>query len=211
MLFIDFSKAFVSINREKMLKILLSYTNRNSQGSMLYQNTRSMVRSPDGDTDFFEISAGVLQGHTSTIYWGKRRPRLHTWTQEKQEISRKENNRWFICLRRSFKDASTLLHLIEETANSIGVKCNKNIIQLFKPRLDYRHKKTHITNSDIYFLGKSLGALKPFLNCWAILTINIKRNLARTDPIKKFEETFCSILFTKYRFSSQICCNLLFP
>ena len=31
---------------------------------MLYKNTKSMVRSPDGDTDFFEVLAGVLQGDT---------------------------------------------------------------------------------------------------------------------------------------------------
>jgi len=29
---------------------------------MLYENTRSLVRSPDGDIDFFDIKAGVLQG-----------------------------------------------------------------------------------------------------------------------------------------------------
>ena len=31
---------------------------------MLYNNTRSMVRSPDGDTPYFEITTGVLQGDT---------------------------------------------------------------------------------------------------------------------------------------------------
>ena len=31
---------------------------------MLYENSRSMVRSPDGDTEFFEVLAGVLQGDT---------------------------------------------------------------------------------------------------------------------------------------------------
>ena len=31
---------------------------------MLYMNTRSMVRSPDGDTQFFEITTGILQGDT---------------------------------------------------------------------------------------------------------------------------------------------------
>ena len=31
---------------------------------MLYKNTKAMVRSPDGDTDFFDIVAGVLQGDT---------------------------------------------------------------------------------------------------------------------------------------------------
>ena len=31
---------------------------------MLYNNIRSMVRSPDGDTPFSEITIGVLQGDT---------------------------------------------------------------------------------------------------------------------------------------------------
>ena len=31
---------------------------------MLYKNTKSLVRSPDGDTSFFDIHAGVLQGDT---------------------------------------------------------------------------------------------------------------------------------------------------
>ena len=31
---------------------------------MLYNNTLSMVRSPDGYTPFFEITTGVLQGDT---------------------------------------------------------------------------------------------------------------------------------------------------
>ena len=31
---------------------------------MLYYNTRLMVRSPDGDTPFLEITTGVLQGNT---------------------------------------------------------------------------------------------------------------------------------------------------
>ena len=35
---------------------------------IMYQDTRSMVRSPDGDTDFFDISAGVLQGDTLAPY-----------------------------------------------------------------------------------------------------------------------------------------------
>ena len=31
---------------------------------MLYKNTKATVRSPDGDTDFFEIIDGVLQEDT---------------------------------------------------------------------------------------------------------------------------------------------------
>ena len=31
---------------------------------MLYKNTKVKVRSPDGDTDYFNIVVGVLQGDT---------------------------------------------------------------------------------------------------------------------------------------------------
>ena len=35
---------------------------------MLYRNTKVKVRSPDGDTDCFNIVAGVLQGDTLALY-----------------------------------------------------------------------------------------------------------------------------------------------
>ena len=35
---------------------------------ILYHDTSSMVRSPDGDTDFFDNSAGVLQGDSLAYY-----------------------------------------------------------------------------------------------------------------------------------------------
>ena len=35
---------------------------------MLYRNMKVKVRSPDGDTDYFVIVAGVLQGDTSAPY-----------------------------------------------------------------------------------------------------------------------------------------------
>ena len=34
---------------------------------MLYKNTKVKVPSPDGDTDYFHILAGVLQGDISPI------------------------------------------------------------------------------------------------------------------------------------------------
>ena len=36
---------------------------------MLYINTRSMVRSTDGDIPFFEITTGVLQGYRLTTFF----------------------------------------------------------------------------------------------------------------------------------------------
>ena len=71
LLFVDFSnshqKAFDSIDRNNMKHILKSYgipAKIVNAIMMLYMNTCSMVRSPDGDTQFFEITTGVLQGDT---------------------------------------------------------------------------------------------------------------------------------------------------
>ena len=67
LLFVDFSKAFDSIDRKNMKHILKSYgipAETVNAIMMLYMNTRSMVRSPDGDKQFFEITTGVLQVDT---------------------------------------------------------------------------------------------------------------------------------------------------
>ena len=66
-IFVDFLKAFDSIHRGKMEQILLAYGLSKeivAAITMLYRNTKVKVRSPDGDTDYFDIVAGVLQGDT---------------------------------------------------------------------------------------------------------------------------------------------------
>ena len=63
-LFVDFTKAFDSIHREKMEQILLAFGLLKETVAaimMLYRNTKVKVRSPDGDTDYFDIVVGVLQ------------------------------------------------------------------------------------------------------------------------------------------------------
>ena len=66
-LIIDFSKAFDSIHRGKMEEILNVYGIPDeiiSAITITYKNTKSIVRTDDGDTDFINISGGVLQGDT---------------------------------------------------------------------------------------------------------------------------------------------------
>ena len=68
LLFIDSSRAFDSINRGRMNDILLAYglPKETVNGiMMLYKNTRSLVRSPDGDTSFFDmvVSYRVTRWH----------------------------------------------------------------------------------------------------------------------------------------------------
>ena len=65
--FIDFKKAFDSIHRGKMLRILKAYgipPNLLRAIGAMYTNTRAKVISPDGETELFDITAGVLQGDT---------------------------------------------------------------------------------------------------------------------------------------------------
>ena len=65
--FVDFRKAFDSIHRGKMLQILRAYGVPEKivkAIGLMYQNTRARVVTPDGETEFFEILAGVLQGDT---------------------------------------------------------------------------------------------------------------------------------------------------
>ena len=69
--FIDFSQAFDSIHRGKMEQILLIYRlpkETDAAIMMLYKNMKVKVHSPDGDTDYFNIVAGVLQGDTLAPY-----------------------------------------------------------------------------------------------------------------------------------------------
>ena len=67
LLFVDFTKAFDSIHRGKMKQILLAYglpKETVAAITILYRNTKVKVRSPDGNTEYIDIVAGVLQGDT---------------------------------------------------------------------------------------------------------------------------------------------------
>ena len=70
-LFFDFSKVFDSIHSGKMEQILLAYGLPKETVAaivMLYKNTKVKVHSQDGDTDYFDIVAGVPKGDTLVPY-----------------------------------------------------------------------------------------------------------------------------------------------
>ena len=65
MVFVDFSKAFDSVDREKMFEILHLYGIPGgiiSAIRVLYTDTSSSILSSDGETESFSIKAGILQG-----------------------------------------------------------------------------------------------------------------------------------------------------
>ena len=70
-LFVDFTKAFASIHKGKMQQVQLAYgipKETVAAITILYRNTKMKVCSPDGDTECFDIVAGVLQGDTLSSY-----------------------------------------------------------------------------------------------------------------------------------------------
>ena len=71
LIFVDFTKAFDSIHRGKMEQIRLAYgipKETVAAITILYRNTKVKVRSLNGDTEYFNIVAGVLQGDTLSPY-----------------------------------------------------------------------------------------------------------------------------------------------
>ena len=61
--FVDFRKAFDSVRRAKMMKILSAYGIPDELVkaiSLLYENSRVKILSPDGDTQFFHTLAGAV-------------------------------------------------------------------------------------------------------------------------------------------------------
>ena len=70
-LFVDFSNAFNTIHIGKIDQILLAYRFPKENVAaimMLNKNTKVKVHSPVGDTDYFDIVTGVLQGDTLAPY-----------------------------------------------------------------------------------------------------------------------------------------------
>ena len=158
LLFIDFSKAFDSIHREKMRDILLAYGIPEEIVSaimMLYQNTKSMVRSPDGDTDFFNITAGVLQGDTLAPFlfiicldyvlrkaldenpelgFTLQQPRSRRYPAVK--ITDVDYADDLALLTNTIQDATALLHKIEEAASEIGLYINSKKTEYIIINLD---------------------------------------------------------------------------
>ena len=70
--FIDFKKAFDSIDRRNMLKILSSYgipPEIDAAIKVMYENTSALVITPEGNTDVFKIDTCVLQGDHLPLFF----------------------------------------------------------------------------------------------------------------------------------------------
>ena len=110
---------------------------------MLYKNTKVKVRSSDGDTDYFDIVAGVLQGDTLASYLfiicldyvlrmsiDKMKDNSLKPTKERsrrylaQTITDADYADDIALLANSPAQAETLLHSLEWAAGGIGLHVN---------------------------------------------------------------------------------------
>ena len=146
LLFVDFTKAFDSIHRGKMEQILLAYgipKETVAAITILYWNTKVKVRSPDGDTEYFDIVAGVLQGDTLAPYLFiicldyMLRTSTDKIKENGFELTKKRGRRYpaktitdanyaddIAILANTPNQAETLLHSLEQAATGISFHVN---------------------------------------------------------------------------------------
>ena len=146
LLFVDFTKAFDSIHRGKMEQILLAYGLLKeivAAITILYRNTKVKVRSLDGDTEYFDIVAGVLQGDTLSPYLFiicqdyVLRTSIDKIRENGFELTKKRSKRYpakiitdanyaddIALLVNTPNQAETLLHSFERAAAGIGLHIN---------------------------------------------------------------------------------------
>ena len=145
--FIDFRKAFDSISREKLFQILAAYGIPEPiiiAIKAAYKNTMAQVVTKDGNTEFFNIKAGVLQGDTLAPYLFIIMVDyiMRTATQDSEHlgftITERQNRRHpatyltdtdfaddIALLSNTVADAQKLLTLVVEAAKNIGLNINE--------------------------------------------------------------------------------------
>ena len=148
LLLADFTKTFDSIHRGMMEQILLAYglpKEPVAAITILYRNTKVKVCSPDGDTEYFDIVAGVLQGDTLAPYLFiicldyVLRTSIEKIRENGFELTKKRSRRYPV---KTITDADyaddiallanipnqpeTLLHSLERAATGIGLHVNAN-------------------------------------------------------------------------------------
>ena len=111
--------------------------------TILYKNTKVKVRSPDGDTEYFDIVAGVLQGDTLAPYLFIicldyiLRTSIDKIRENGFELTKKRSKRYptktitdadyaddIAILANTPNQAETLLHSLERAAAGIGLHVN---------------------------------------------------------------------------------------
>ena len=219
LLFVDFTKAFDSIHRGKMEQILLAYSlpkETVAAITILYRNTKVKVRSPDGDTEYFNIVAGVLQGDTLAPYLFiicldyVLRISIDKIRENGFELTRKRSRRYpaktitdadyaddIALLVNMPNKAKTLLHNLEWAAAGIGLHVNAH-----KPKYMGYNQIGNITTLDgaslklvdkFTYLGSSVSSTERDIDTWLTKTWTAIDRLSiiwKSDLTDKMKHSF---------------------
>ena len=182
---------------------------------ILYRNTKVKVRSPDGDTEYFDIVAGVLQGDTLVPYLfiicpdNMLRTLIDKIRENGFELTKKRSRRYstktitdanyaddIAILANTPNQAKTLLHSLEWAAAGIGLHANahKTEYMCFNQTGDISTQDgTSLKLVDNFtYLGSSVSSTEKDINmrltkAWtAIDKLSIIWKSDLTDKMKQF-------------------------
>ena len=174
---------------------------------MLYKNTKVKVYSPDGDTDYFDIVAGVLQGDTLVSYLFIICLDYMLWT----SIDLMKENSFTLAKERSRRypaqtiidtdyimllaNTESLLHSLEWAADGVGLHVNtdKREYMGFNQRGDVSTLNGGpLTLVDNFtYLGSSVSSTendKPLAKAWT--AINRPSVISKSDLSNKIKRSF---------------------
>ena len=190
--FVNFSKAFGSMHKGKMEQILVAYGLPKETIvviMMLYKNTKVKVRSLDGDTDYFDIVAGVMQGDTLAPYlfiiclFYVLRMSIDKMKDNNFKLAKERSRRYLTqtimdagyadditLLANTPAQSETLLHSLEWVAAGIGLHVNADKIEYicFNQRGDIstlNGRSLKLVDKFTY-LGSSVSLTKKDINMW---------------------------------------------
>ena len=218
-LFVDFSRAFDSIHRGKMEQILLAYGLPKETVAaimMLYKNTKVKVRSPDEDTDYFDVVVGVLQGDTLALYLFiicldyVLRTSIDIMKDNGFKLAKERSRRYpaqtimdtdypdsIALLANTAAQAETLLYSLERAAAGIGLHVNadKTEYMCFNQRGDIstlNDSSLKLVDKFTY-LGSSVLSTETDINTWLAKTCTANDRLTvigKSDLIDEIKRIF---------------------
>ena len=216
--FIRINSSF--IHRGKMEQILLAYGLRKETATaimMLYKNTKVKVHSTDGDTDYFNIIAGVVEGDTLAPYLFiicldyvlrtsidkikdnsfkliKERSRRYPPAQTIMDVDYTND---IALLANTPSQAETLLHSLEWAAADIGLHVNADKMKYMcfnqRGNISTLNGRSLKLVDKFTYLGSSVSSTKTDINTWlakAWTAINRLLVIWKSDLTNKMKCSF---------------------
>ena len=169
--FVDFKKAFDSVHRGRMMNILKAYGIPDklvNAINLMYLNTRAKVVTPDGETETFEIFAGVLQGDTlapflfATVLDYAMKMALEGREEELGELERRRGRRHppvvitdidftddIALISEEIEQAQKMLSSVEVETRKVGLHLNEKKTEVMLYNQDYETPIKSRTGKDI--------------------------------------------------------------